>query len=200
MYGQTVHLKGRSDQAFVSKSIVKHKTTLTKKRVRPLIDPILLLQQTVNFLLLLLLLNHLLYKPVRKFLDERTLAIENKISEANQEKERALEMRRELEAQLADAKSQAREILDNASKRSEQVHEELIAKAKEETKQMQERAGESLRLEKEKAWADLKNNVIQLSFSIASKVVKESLDEKKHQELIDQTISQLDQQELGGRL
>lgn len=162
-----------------------------------MVDPILLLQQTVNFLVLVFILQRFLYKPVRKFLDERTAMIEQQINSAREQEEEATKLRQELEVKLQDGRTQAKEYLDQAVRRSEQIHEELVEKAKAEAATIQKRTQEDINREKEKAWQELRENVIQLSFAIASKVVKESLDEKKHQALIQDAIANLEHQKLG---
>ncbi len=166
--------------------------------MRDLIDPQLLLSQTVNFLILVFLLQRFLYKPVRKFLDDRTAIIENQLKSAKDQQEAAENMRLDFEAKLVEGKTQAKEYLEQAMRRSEQMHEELVEKAKQEAATIQKRSLEELAREKEKVRYELKEDVIQLSFAIASKIMKESLDQQKHQDLIKEAIAKIDQQDLGG--
>ncbi len=165
-----------------------------------MIDPGQFLQQTVNFLILLFLLKRFLYQPIRKFLDERTAAIEDTIAQAEADQSEAEKLRSELEERLAEGRHEAKEYLDNAMRRSEKMHEELLAEAKREAEQLKQRAQADIRREQEQAWAELKDQVVQLSFQIASKVVKNSLDEKRHQELVNDVVADLDESTLGERL
>lgn len=162
-----------------------------------MVDPINILAELLNFLILLVVLTYLLYKPVRKFMDERTSAIEQDISSAQKQQEAAVELRAKLEAELADSKNKAQEFLNQALQRSEQMHEEIIQQAKEEQHRIQKRAQEDIALEKNKAWQELKNEVANLSLAMASKVVKESLDEAQHQAIINDLIQKIDPEELG---
>ena len=84
-------------------------------------------QQTVNFLVLTYALYRILYKPVRKFMDERTASIENQIRAAEEEKAAAVKMRQDLEKQLAEQSRQAKEYIDQAIRRGEALQEEIIA-------------------------------------------------------------------------
>lgn len=165
-----------------------------------IIDPIVVFQQAVNFIVLMVLLHRLLYKPVRKFLDDRTAAIAADIDEAEKNRREAEKMRSELEERLAEGRREAKEYLDNAVRRSEQVHETLLAEAKKEAEQLKQRAQEDIRLEQQRAWAELKDEVVNLSFQIASKVVQDSLDEKSHERLIQDAVAGLDEKTLGERL
>ncbi len=165
-----------------------------------MIDPIQFLQQAVNFLILMLILRHFLYQPVRKFLDDRRQSIENDIAEAEKSREEAEEMRAELEQRLAEGRQEAREYLDNAVRRSEQVHEDLLNEAKQEAEQLKARAQEEIRRQQEQAWAELKDQVVNLSFQIASRVVQDSLDETRHKQLVQEVVEDLDEETLGESL
>ncbi|NLM41298.1 MAG: F0F1 ATP synthase subunit B [Firmicutes bacterium] len=162
-----------------------------------MIDQNLLLAQTINFILLVLLLYRLLYKPVREFMDKRTAEIEGQIRSAEENQRAAEALRLELEQQAKESRQQARQIIDDATKRAEEVQARLIAEAKAEARAVLERAQREIQLEKEKAWAELKQQVGELSVLLASKVINETIDAAQHRRLIADTISQLDSLEKG---
>lgn len=157
-----------------------------------MIDQTLLIAQSINFILLIAMLYKLLYKPVRTFMDNRTAEIEQQIENAKKNQEAAEALRFELEEQTKDSRNQARQFLDEATKRAQDMQAQMMAEAKKDADAIIRRAQEVAALEKEKAWADLKNQVGELSLLLASKVIIESLDQSKHQHLIDQTVNQLD--------
>src|SRR5690606_1816875 len=106
-------------------------------------------------------------------------------------------LRLELEQQAKESRQQARQIIDDATKRAEEVQARLIAEAKAEARAVPERAQREIQLEKEKAWAELKQQVGELSVLLASKVINETIDAAQHRRLIADTISQLDSLEKG---
>lgn len=140
----------------------------------------------------MLLLYRLLYKPVRTFIDKRTAEIEGQIQNAEENQAAAASLRTQLEEQTKDSRQQARQFLDEAAKRAEAIQAEMIQEAREEAAAIIQRAQEAIELEKEKAWAELKEQVGELSLLLASKVVNDSLDQTQHERLIEQTMSQLD--------
>ncbi|HBG00715.1 MAG TPA: ATP synthase F0 subunit B [Firmicutes bacterium] len=150
------------------------------------------LAQTVNFILLVILLYRLLYKPVRTFIDNRTAEIEGQIQLAEENQAASLALRQELEEQTRDSRRQARQYLDDAAKRAETLQAEMLQEAKEEAAAIIRRAQEVTELDREKAWAELKEQVGELSLLLASKVITQSLDQAQHQALIDETLGQLD--------
>lgn len=157
-----------------------------------MLDQNLFLAQTVNFILLVLLLYRLLYKPVRTFLDNRTAEIEGQIKAAEENQAASIALRQQLEEQAKDSRQQARKFLDEATKRAEVLQAEMLQEAREEAAAIIRRAQEVTELEKEKAWAELKEQVAELSLLLASKVITQSLDEQQHQALISETMGQLD--------
>ena len=157
-----------------------------------MINQNIFLAQTVNFILLVLLLYRLLYKPVRTFLDNRTAEIEGQIKAAEENQAASIALRQQLEEQAKDSRQQARKFLDEATKRAEVLQAEMLQEAREEAAAIIRRAQEVTELEKEKAWAELKEQVAELSLLLASKVITQSLDEQQHQALISETMGQLD--------
>ncbi len=130
-------------------------------------------------------------------MDERTAQIENQIRSAEEQKAAAEKMRQELEVQLAEQSRQAREYIDEAIKRGEALQEEIVAKAKQEAEEIRQKAILDINLEKEKAWAELKEGVVQLSFELTEKVLRGSLDKETHERLIKDALENLDDAQLG---
>ncbi|NLJ73990.1 MAG: F0F1 ATP synthase subunit B [Firmicutes bacterium] len=159
-----------------------------------------LVAQIINFILLVGLLYRLLYQPVKEFMDNRTNEIEQRIQSAQENQAAAEALRQELEAQAKDSQKQARKFLDEAARRAERMQADMIAEARKEAEALIQRAQEETRLEKEKAWAELRESVGELSLLLASRVIDESLDEGKHQKLIDETLDQLETLEIEGSL
>ncbi len=73
----------------------------------------------------------------------------------------------------------------------------MLAEAKEEAASIIRRAREVSKLEQEKAWAELKDQVGELSLLLASKVIDQTLDQNAHQKLINDTMNQLDSLDKG---
>jgi F-type H+-transporting ATPase subunit b len=117
-----------------------------------------LLFQLGNFLLLLVVLNYLLHKPVTKLLDDRRKEIDESLkaaermreevaqSEKNQEKILA-DARQEASALLADARRQAVEGGDRIMAQSKEQADSLLAQAKAQIDQERSQIKDSLREE-----------------------------------------------------
>lgn len=91
---------------------------------------------------------------------------------------------------MAGAKAEAKEIIaiakDNASKEAN----DILAKAKENAEAMKEKAALDIENEKSKVKAQIKEEISEVAFLAASKVVGKELDEETHKKYVDDFIEQ----------
>ena len=114
-----------------------------------LIDQNLLLAQTINFILLLLLLYKLLYKPVApSWISVRRIEGQIRSAEEGQKAAEACVWSWSSSSKKAASR---RQIVDEATRRAEEVQAKLIAEAKAEARAILDRAQKEIQLEKDKA-------------------------------------------------
>ncbi|VBB08929.1 atpase f0 complex subunit b/b' bacterial/chloroplast [Lucifera butyrica] len=151
-----------------------------------------LLAQIINFLILVAILVKVAYKPLMKTLAERQEKIAGSLEAAEKERAEAENLRLEYQQQMAQARTQAQEIVDKATKLAEQNKEEILAEARAEHARMLKAAQEEIQREKEQALSELKNEVVALSLTAAGKIVGQNLDAAVNSKLIRDFIDQLD--------
>jgi F-type H+-transporting ATPase subunit b len=154
------------------------------------IDPALLISQIVNFLLLLLVLRFLLYKPILNMLQERREKIKESLQYAEQVKQEAAAEREKHQKELEEARRKAEEAVAQASRISEQEREKIVAEAQEEARRILEQARAEIEYERRQAMIDLQEQVVELAIAAASKVIDQSLDEKEHRRLIKEFLAE----------
>ena len=106
-------------------------------------------------------------------------ALEKREDEITNSLENAEKARKELERLttegdeiIAQARSEAQAIVSEGKKAADQLKESTLLKAKEEAVTNLEQAKEQIQVEKDKAIAEIKGEVVGLSLSIAEKLVK----------------------------
>jgi F-type H+-transporting ATPase subunit b len=154
------------------------------------IDPALLISQIVNFLLLLLVLRFLLYKPILNMLQERREKIKESLQYAEQVKEEAAAEREKHQKELEEAHRKAEEAIAQASRISEQERENIVAEAQEEAHRILEQARAEIEYERRQAMIDLQEQAVELAIAAASKVIDKSLDKKEHRRLIKEFLAE----------
>lgn len=154
------------------------------------IDPALLISQIVNFLLLLLVLRFLLYKPILNMLQERREKIKEGLQYAERVKEEMTAEREKHQKELEEARRKAEEAIAQASRISEKEREKIVAEAQEEAHRILEQARAEIEYERRQAMIDLQEQAVELAIAAASKVIDKSLDKKEHRRLIKEFLAE----------
>jgi len=148
-----------------------------------------LIAQLVNFLLLVWLLNRFAYKPVLRMLAERRQRIEDGLRAADLAREEAARQHAELERQLEEERRKARERIADAARQSEQMREQILAEARAEAERIVAEAREQAVQERERILQEAQRQIADLSLLVAQKVVGETLDERRHHQLIQKFLA-----------
>jgi F-type H+-transporting ATPase subunit b len=149
-----------------------------------------LIAQLVIFLLVLGVLYRLAWGPLLRILNERRARIAQGV-EATQKAIQELEAaERERQAKLEEARREAQTILDRIAKQGEDLRKELEVKAREQAEALIAKARAEIQQERQKAVQDLRSQVADLAVMAAGRIIGESLDAKKHRELIERAIEE----------
>lgn len=152
-----------------------------------------LIAQILNFLFLVFVLAKFAYKPLLNIMEERKNKIASDLEAADAAKAEAEAVKAEYAAKLADARQEAQAIIENARKTAQAAHDKIMAETKAEQDQVVAAAKETIALEKQKALADVRAQVINLSMVAASKIVEQKLgseeDKKMAGEIVDSIIN-----------
>jgi len=149
-----------------------------------------LIAQLLIFLVMLGVLYRFAWGPLLKILNERRTRIAQGV-EATQKALQELEAaEKERQAKLEEARREAQAILDRIAKQGEDLRKELEAKAREQAEALIAKARAEIQQERQKAVQDLRSQVADLAVMAAGRIIGESLDAKKHRELIERTIEE----------
>lgn len=140
------------------------------------------------------LLSYLLFKPVRKLLEDRKQRVADEQETAKKEKEEAIAYKVEYEKKLKEIDKEAQVILSDARKKAMQNEASIVAEAKEEAARIIARANNEIDLEKKRALDDMKQEMISIASLMAGKVVTASIDTTIQDSLIDETLKEMGEQ------
>ena len=144
-----------------------------------------------NLLLLALIIKKLLFKPVKKMIDDRQKEIDSLYEDADSAKKEAKEMEEQYKARLADARQERDEILRDAVARAQQREKEILDQARVDADSMREKARTDIAQERKKALNEIKNDISGIAIDIATKVTEREIDEKQHKALIEDFIQKM---------
>jgi F-type H+-transporting ATPase subunit b len=129
------------------------------------------------------------FPAIKKTLKAREDRIRDDLESASHAKEEAETELSQYRAQLANARSESSQIVEDGRQAAEQVRRDLIAKAEADAAEIRNRAQEDIRLAQERAMADLRAQVADLSIELAEKVVERNLDRDTQVALIENYIN-----------
>ena len=159
------------------------------------IDQTTLIQIVANVLnvaVLCAVLAFLLYKPVRNILNKRTNKIQGQLIQAEEELEKAAELRRSYEQKMEEIEREREEILSEARKVAADSSRRMLAEAKKEADTVKERAAANVEMEWERAESNMRTAIIDVSAIMAEKFVSLAINKETHDRLFDETISDLE--------
>jgi F-type H+-transporting ATPase subunit b len=149
----------------------------------------------VTFILLLLVLKKIAFKPIMGALEKREKVIQDSLDEAKKTNVEAESLLDGYKQQVANAQDESRKIIDEGRALGEKMKSEIISKAKEESSQILKTTKEEIEREKSRVLVDLRKEVADLAIEATSKVVRQSLNRKEHIRLINEAISEVKKQD-----
>ncbi len=153
------------------------------------IDPQLAIVQVVGFLILLWLLNKFAYKPIFGILDERQNNIQSVYDQLDRDREAMEETKRLYESRLAGIEAEAREQIQAALKEAQELRNGIVSDAQKQAQTIIEKSRADADRERQRAFLSMRQEIVDLAIEAASKVVEESLNEARHQALVNDFIN-----------
>ena len=151
-----------------------------------------IIANVVNVAVLAAILAYLLYRPVRNILNKRTNRIQGQLLQAEEELEKATELRRKYEQKMEEVEREREEILGEARRVAADSSRRLVAEAKKEADTIRERAAANVEMEWERAENDMRTAIIDVSAVMAEKFVSLAINKETHDRLFQETVSDLE--------
>ena len=156
-----------------------------------------ILAQILNFVILVIFLRAVAYKPVCRLLEQRSQKIQSDLDKAEADKREAQQTLAQYRQTLQEANIRAQEIIANAEKSARDTHDAKILETKRDIEQIKKNAADEIQRERAQAMDQMKSEVVALSLLAAGKVIGKNIDNKENERLINDFINQLDKEKLG---
>ena len=153
--------------------------------------------QIINFVILVVLLRAVAYKPVVNMLKAREDRIKESLDKADADAAEADKLLADYKKKLAAANVKAEDIICNAEKRASEEREAARAETKREIEQMKKAAEAEIQRDRERAVAQLRGEVVALSMAAAGKIISKNIDKAENEQLITEFVDKLDKDKIG---
>lgn len=152
------------------------------------------LLQIANFVVLLVLLKILLWKPLMEALEGRHKHISSQVAEAEAIHKEAQTLKQQYESEMSQIKSKALEVQQEAKTSAERAKEQILTEARDEAARLLKQAEREANSEREKAKVEVKRYLADLTVATASKVLKETLDEQTQEKIMAEFVRKVGEQ------
>jgi F-type H+-transporting ATPase subunit b len=131
-----------------------------------------ILYHILNILVLFWLLRLILYKPVSRFMTQRTERIESGLRDAESKQKEALELKAQYENVLESSEEKGQELIRESQAKASREAEIILADARDRADRMIQSAKAQIEDEKNKAIAEARSEVAQLAVQIAARILR----------------------------
>ena len=155
------------------------------------LDPGMMIWGWVTFIVLLILLYKVAWKPILSTIDKRENTIQGSLDSAKNAQEEAEKLLSKHQEMIKSAEQEAQNLIRENKDLAEKSQQEILAQARDTAQNFIEKAKADIEKEKEAALLSLRTEVADLVITATRKIIGETLDETKHRQMVDDFIRKI---------
>jgi F-type H+-transporting ATPase subunit b len=137
-----------------------------------------------NLLLIFIILKTLLWKPVKKMMQQRQDMVDKQFADAAEAEAKANADKAQWAEKLATADDEAKARIDAADETARRHGERVVAEAKEKAQGIIRQAESEAQLERQKATASIRDEIADVSAELAQKMLEREINADDHRAMI----------------
>ena len=175
-------------------------TETPEEELSPLVKvvPGLMIWTLLAFVAAMVILKKFAWPKISEILDERQQLINDAISSAEVTRAESEKVLAEYRQRLAEARTQADEILTRARKAAEATEAEALSEGQEKRQEMVEAARRDIEAETRRSLEEIRKEVANLTVLATERITRKTLDEKAQKELVEEALKEIDFSSLTG--
>ena len=146
----------------------------------------------VIFVIVVLVLGKFAWGPVLSLLQQREEFIHKSLSDAKRDRDEAEARLKDYAAKLQSAQAEAVAIIEDARKDAERLREELRQRSRAEADTILKNAERQIELQTTRAVQQIRREAVDLSVSIASKLLQRNISKEDNEKLIADALKQIE--------
>ena len=151
-----------------------------------------MLTQLFGFLIVFFILKRFAFGPVLGIVDARRKKIEDEFSALEKRKKDLENLEKEYRTRLEKIEETAREKIQEASKIGQSLAKDIQETARLDVKRLFERTQADIEQEITKGRVAMRNEIVEISSMMAEKILREKLDAKEHEKLVEKFVKELE--------
>jgi len=146
--------------------------------------------QALGFLILLWLMKKFLFGRIQGIMQKRREEVVEGYERNERARQELEELKNNYEARLANIESEATQKMEQAVKEAQKLAQEILTTTRQEADEIRERAVYDFNQEKKKALTEIRDEVVNLSMELTTKMIQKSMDKKTAEKLVDDFIGE----------
>jgi F-type H+-transporting ATPase subunit b len=143
----------------------------------------------IIFVVLLILLSRLAFKPLTAAVEAREKALEDLIKSAKSDRDEAAKLLAEQQKGLDASRADAQRVIAESRVTAEKLRNEMLEQTKQQQHELLDRARTEIDNERKRAIADLRREAVELALAGASKVIERNLDDQTNRKLVESFLA-----------
>ena len=153
--------------------------------------PLDILIHIVNIVVTYLLLRVLLYKPVRKFMDERAQKIEHQMQQAKELEDAAKQSKQQYDTQIAKSEQKARELIREGEQKALAAAESITSGARKQAEQIIADAKQKAEEEKKRAMEGMQDQLADAATQITGRLLRREVSLEDNRRVVDEFFDEV---------
>jgi len=154
-------------------------------------EPGLMIWTLVVFVITLLVLHRIAWKPLLGTLDDREKRIDDALSKSERAQAEAEAAIAQAKQESADAVRRSDEMVKQAKLEGERLREQILEEAKAERQKIVAEGLKQLEVEQRHAFEQIRRETVGIAIQAASKLVESQMDEGQQRKLVDEFLRDL---------
>ena len=140
----------------------------------------------VNIVILFFFLRWLLYKPITKFLSNRTNQIQKQIDEAAQKYSDAEQIKAKYDEMMRNAQDLATALINKSKDVADEQARQIVTEAEESAAEIRTRTDKHIESQKQQAVLEMRQEVTKMAIQIAEKVLESEVSYEDNKNVINE--------------
>lgn len=151
----------------------------------------------ISTILIVIFVKKFFWNYVQDYLAAREAHIQNELDESATKLKESEDLKAQYEEKMAGVKAEAKEIIAIAKENASKEAMSIVSKAKDNAQAMKEKATLDIENEKAKVKEQIKEEISEVAFLAAAKVVGKELDETTHKKYVSDFIDEAEKTKAG---
>jgi|GEM_PF-1311669 F-type H+-transporting ATPase subunit b len=151
----------------------------------------LVMYQSINFIVLMVILGYLFNKFLRPFMHKRTEEIKKSLEDIEKQKREMEALKQNYTDQISDIREKGKLEIEKALAEGTRMRDDIIKQAEKESGSLIDRAKKEIDHEKQKAVMEIQKEVATLSLLATGKLIKRQMDDTTNRQLVEDFLEEL---------